>query len=57
MVKSLALFIFVAVGIFTADQSIKTLFVEGFRTYTQCIDLILVFNKGVAFSMFSFLAE
>lgn len=53
----MALLILVAIGIFVADQAIKTLFVEGLRAYTQCIDLILVFNKGVAFSMFSFLAE
>jgi len=33
------------------------LFVDGFRYYTDCIDLILVYNKGVAFSLFSFLAE
>ena len=42
-------------GIFIIDQNIKTLFVEGFRYYTQCIDLILTFNRGVAFSMFAFL--
>ena len=58
--KSLRLSIvllFSLVGIFIIDQSIKSLFVEGFRYYTECIDLILVYNKGVAFSMFSFLAE
>ena len=45
------------VGIFIIDQSIKSLFVEGLRYYSNCIDLILVYNKGVAFSMFSFLEE
>ncbi|QFR48238.1 lipoprotein signal peptidase [Sulfurimonas lithotrophica] len=44
-------------GIFIIDQNIKMLFVEGFRYYTDCIDLILVYNKGVAFSMLSFLDE
>lgn len=44
-------------GIFIIDQNIKTLFLEGFRYYSEWIDLILVFNKGVAFSMFSFLRE
>ncbi|EQB34382.1 signal peptidase [Sulfurimonas hongkongensis] len=44
-------------GIFIIDQNIKMLFVDGFRYYTECIDLILVYNKGVAFSMFSFLDE
>jgi len=48
---------FTIVGIFIIDQNIKTLFVEGFRYYTECIDLILVYNKGVAFSMFAFLDE
>ena len=48
---------FSIVGIFIIDQNIKTLFVDGFRYYTNCIDLILVYNKGVAFSMFAFLAE
>ena len=45
------------VGIFIVDQNIKTLFLEGLRYYSDCIDLILVFNKGVAFSMFAFLEE
>jgi len=44
-------------GVFIIDQNIKMSFVDGFRYYTDCIDLILVYNKGVAFSMFSFLAE
>jgi len=44
-------------GIFIIDQNIKMLFVDGFRYYTECIDLILVYNKGVAFSMFAFLEE
>lgn len=44
-------------GVFIIDQNIKTLFVDGFRWYGECIDLILVYNKGVAFSMFAFLDE
>jgi signal peptidase II len=44
-------------GIFIIDQNIKSLFVDGWRYYTDCIDLILVYNKGVAFSMFAFLDE
>jgi len=44
-------------GIFIIDQNIKILFVDGFRYYTECIDLILVYNRGVAFSMLSFLDE
>ena len=49
--------LFTMVGIFIIDQNIKMLFVDGFRYYTDCIDLILVYNKGVAFSMFAFLDE
>jgi signal peptidase II len=52
-----AILLFSLVGIFIIDQNIKMLFVDGFRYYTECIDLILVYNKGVAFSMFAFLAE
>jgi len=52
-----AILLFTLVGIFIIDQNIKMLFVDGFRYYTECIDLILVYNKGVAFSMFSFLDE
>ena len=48
---------FSLVGVFIIDQNIKMLFVDGFRYYTDCIDLILVYNKGVAFSMLSFLQE
>lgn len=55
MLKSLALILFVALSVFIADQALKMIFVEGFRAYTECIDLILVYNKGVAFSMFAFL--
>ncbi len=52
-----AILLFTLVGIFIIDQNIKMLFVDGFRYYTECIDLILVYNKGVAFSMLSFLDE
>ncbi|WP_457745071.1 signal peptidase II [Sulfurimonas sp.] len=52
-----AILLFALAGVFIIDQNIKSLFVDGFRYYTECIDFILVYNKGVAFSMFSFLAE
>ncbi len=48
---------FTIIGIFIIDQNIKMLFVDGFRYYTNYMDFILVYNKGVAFSMFSFLNE
>lgn len=57
MLKSLAILLLAALGIFIVDQNIKWIFVEGFRYYTECIDLILVYNRGVAFSMFTFLEE
>jgi signal peptidase II len=57
MLKNIILFLLPLIGIFIIDQNIKMLFVEGFRYYTDCIDLILVYNKGVAFSMFAFLQE
>lgn len=52
----LALFL-ALIGVFIIDQNIKVIFLDGFRYYSECIDLILVFNKGVAFSMFAFLEE
>jgi signal peptidase II len=57
MLKSLAVLFLAALAIFIVDQNIKWIFVEGFRYYTECIDLILVYNRGVAFSMFAFLEE
>ena len=52
-----AVLFFTLIGIFIIDQNIKMLFVDGYRYYGSYMDLILVYNKGVAFSMFSFLAE
>ena len=52
-----AVLLFTIIGIFIIDQNIKMLFVDGYRYYGDYMDLILVYNKGVAFSMFSFLAE
>lgn len=57
MVKSLVILVLAATGIFIIDQNIKMLFVDGYRYYTECIDLILVYNRGVAFSLFAFLEE
>lgn len=56
MLKALSILLVVLSAVFIADQYLKNIFLEGFRYYTECIDLILVFNKGVAFSMFAFLA-
>ena len=57
MLRSIVVLITVMSGAFLIDQAIKSIFLEGFRWYSSCIDLILVFNKGVAFSMFAFLEE
>jgi len=52
-----AFFVFslVAIGTFIIDQNIKVLFVEGYYRAGECIDLELHYNKGVAFSMLSFI--
>ncbi len=55
--RLVAILVFTMVGVFIIDQNIKTLFVDGWRYYTECVDFILVYNKGVAFSMFAFLDE
>jgi len=47
----------VAIFVILIDQIIKYQFIAGFRFEGECISLPLVFNKGVAFSMFSFLEE
>ena len=39
------------------DQFINYLFSRGFEFKSKCISLVLAINKGVAFSMFSFLGE
>lgn len=57
MLKALAILLLVVSVVFIADQAIKNVFLEGFRYYSNYIDLILVFNKGVAFSMLAFLTQ
>ncbi|MBA1438013.1 MAG: lipoprotein signal peptidase [Epsilonproteobacteria bacterium] len=54
-VQFLAILLLSIAGVFIVDQNIKSLFVDGYRYYGECIDLVLVYNKGVAFSMFAFL--
>lgn len=39
------------------DQYIKSIFVSGWEWHSEAISLVLTYNYGVAFSMFSFLAE
>jgi signal peptidase II len=52
-----AVFFLVLLGVFIVDYNIKTLFVEGFFREGTCIDLVLQYNKGVAFSMLAFLGS
>ena len=48
-----AIFLLTAIGTFIIDQNIKMLFVDGYYRAGECIDLVLHYNKGVAFSMLS----
>jgi len=57
MLKKLQISLVLFVSLFFIDQYIKTLFVNGFYLEGDCISLVLAYNKGVAFSMFAFLAE
>lgn len=57
MVKSLIVFVLSFIGIFVIDQNIKSIFIDGYRWDGEFFSLILTYNTGVAFSMFSFLAE
>jgi signal peptidase II len=57
MLKKLVIFLLLLSGLVIIDQYIKMLFVNGFEREGECISLILVYNYGVAFSMFAFLAE
>ncbi len=53
--RNFAIFLFIAIGIFLIDQGIKEIFIEGYFLEGECIDLVLHYNLGVAFSMFAFL--
>ena len=55
MLKKLFITISLFISLFLIDQYIKFLFVDGYERPGECISLILVYNYGVAFSMFSFL--
>jgi len=57
MLKKVIITISLIISFFAIDQYIKYIFVNGFELKGECISLILAYNKGVAFSMFAFLAE
>ena len=50
-------FLLMALGIFFIDRAIKELFLQGFFWQSRCITLGYVLNKGVAFSLLSFLGQ
>lgn len=50
-------FAFLSLLSFVLDQYVKDLILGGFRYEGSVISIISVLNKGVAFSMFSFLGE
>ncbi|WP_456323649.1 signal peptidase II [Hydrogenimonas sp.] len=53
MIRQWIIFILAMAGIYIVDQNIKAIFLSGWRWESRCITLSLVFNKGVAFSMFA----
>ncbi|MBL0720956.1 MAG: lipoprotein signal peptidase, partial [Sulfurovum sp.] len=55
--KNYVIFFLVAFGTIIIDQNIKSLFVHGYFWDSSCISLEFHINRGVAFSMFSFLGE
>ena len=57
MLKKLITTFLIFIVLFLLDQYIKYIFVDGFVNHWECISLVLAYNKGVAFSMFAFLAE
>ncbi len=57
MLKKLYIVVAIFIIAIAIDQYIKFLFVDGYRWHSECISLVLAYNKGVAFSMFAFLAE
>lgn len=57
MAYRMILFWCAAFVVFLIDQDIKQTILDGFRWESACISIVLVYNKGVAFSMFSAYAD
>ncbi|MDO4674082.1 signal peptidase II [Campylobacter sp.] len=55
MIKRYGLFCSAFAGVFLLDQWVKSLTLAGLRWESAYFDLTLAFNRGVAFSMLSFL--
>lgn len=53
----IGVFITLSIVCFILDQYVKDLILSGFRYEGSVVSIISVLNKGVAFSMFSFLGE
>ncbi len=51
------IFFAVLCSVVAIDQYVKDLILQGLRWDSPCISIVLVFNKGVAFSLFSFLEQ
>jgi len=43
--------------VLVVDQVIKQIFLHGLELHSKCISLVLAINKGIAFSMLSFLGD
>ena len=58
MLRILGKFFIFFICIMCVDQAIKYLFTHGgLSVKSEWIDLVLIYNRGVAFSMFAFLGE
>jgi signal peptidase II len=55
--KKIIIFLTIFIFALIIDQYSKTLFVNGFIKYFDCMSFSIVYNKGIAFSMFAFLEE
>jgi signal peptidase II len=57
MNKKILIFIIILISTIIIDQYVKDIFVNGFIKHFDCMSFFLVYNKGVAFSMFSNFTE
>jgi len=64
MIRNILIFLLVAIGTFVIDQSLKVMAMDAvngveYMTIAKgaCIDLELHYNRGVAFSLLSFLGD
>ncbi len=57
MIRCYVVFFLAAFGIFLIDNSIKELFLNGLYFDSKCITFGYTLNRGIAFSMLSFLGQ